>query len=258
MEAAAKASYREFYDDVTRRLERSGMGEASFFLNYGYVSLGDGDEARSEVPAQVFNPSSVRLAFELIGATPLDGRRVLDVGCGRGGTVALLAETLRRRWPPASTSRPRRSRSAGECTAIRSARFEVGDAEHLPFEAERFDAVTNIESSHTYPNLRGVLRRSGARAGGGRNVPLHRPAAGAALDGSADAAAVARLHDGKRPRHHANVLASCDEVAATRTQAFGRQQRGIDNFLAVPGSAVYEQMRSGAWEYRMLRARLSR
>jgi phthiocerol/phenolphthiocerol synthesis type-I polyketide synthase E len=28
-------------------------------------------------------------------------------------------------------------------------RFEVGDAENLPF-----DVVTNIESSHTYPNLR--------------------------------------------------------------------------------------------------------
>jgi hypothetical protein len=29
----------------------------------------------------------------------------------------------------------------------------------------------------------------------------------------------------------------------------------IDNFLAVPGSMVYEQMRSGAWDYRILRAR---
>ena len=51
LEIAAKASYREFYDDVTRRLEQSGMGAASFFLNYGYVSLGNGDEARFEIPA---------------------------------------------------------------------------------------------------------------------------------------------------------------------------------------------------------------
>ena len=51
-----------------------------------------------------------------------------------------------------------------------------------------------------------------------------------------------------------NVLASCDEVAATRAQAFGEASAAIDNFLAVPGSAVYEQMRSGAWEYRILRA----
>ncbi len=92
--AAAKASYREFYNDVTRRLERSGVGDASFFLNYGYISLGEGDEARFEVPDLVFNPSSVRLAFELIGGTALQGRRVLDVGCGRGGTVALIGRAL--------------------------------------------------------------------------------------------------------------------------------------------------------------------
>jgi hypothetical protein len=52
-----------------------------------------------------------------------------------------------------------------------------------------------------------------------------------------------------------NVLASCDEVAATRAQAFNESSAAIDNFLAVPGSAVYEQMRSGAWEYRIVRAK---
>ena len=52
-----------------------------------------------------------------------------------------------------------------------------------------------------------------------------------------------------------NVLASCDEIAATRAQAFGDANAMIDNFLAVPGSAVYEQMKSGAWEYRIVRAR---
>jgi hypothetical protein len=51
-----------------------------------------------------------------------------------------------------------------------------------------------------------------------------------------------------------NVLASCDEVAAMRAQAFGGGSAMIDNFLAVPGSAVYQQMHSGAWEYRIVRA----
>ena len=51
-------------------------------------------ESRFDVPAEVFNRNSVRLAFELIGSTQLNDRKVLDVGCGRGGTVALLAETF--------------------------------------------------------------------------------------------------------------------------------------------------------------------
>jgi ubiquinone/menaquinone biosynthesis C-methylase UbiE len=32
-----------------------------------------------------------------------------------------------------------------------------GDAEKLPFDDAQFDAVINIESSHTYPNLRGFV-----------------------------------------------------------------------------------------------------
>jgi len=51
------------------------------------------------------------------------------------------------------------------------------------------------------------------------------------------------------------ILESCDDMAANRTEAFGGSIEMIDNFLAVPGSAVYEQMRSGAWEYRIVRAR---
>src|SRR5262249_50674967 len=91
---AAKASYREFYDDVTRRLAPTGVAEASVFLNYGYVGNGNGDEAVVDVADNVFNPNSIRLAFELVGATELRDRRVLDIGCGRGGTVAVLAEVF--------------------------------------------------------------------------------------------------------------------------------------------------------------------
>ncbi len=71
IDVAAKQTHREFYNDVSRRLEQSGVGGASFFLNYGYVSLGDGDEARFEVPDRVFNRNSVRLAFELVGDAEL-------------------------------------------------------------------------------------------------------------------------------------------------------------------------------------------
>jgi acyl transferase domain-containing protein/ubiquinone/menaquinone biosynthesis C-methylase UbiE len=251
-EIAAKASYREFYNDVTRRLEQSGVGAASFFLNYGYVSVGDADEARFEVPPQVFNRNSVRLAFELIGSTQLDGRRVLDVGCGRGGTVALLAETFR-----ASASGVDLSPEAiAFCrkTHGHMARFEVGDAEYLPFENAGFDVVTNMESSHTYPNLRvfftevaRVLRADGAFLYTDL-LPVERwaevrallPPLGFRIQSERDITL--------------NVLASCDEVAANRAKAFGGSSEMIDNFLAVPGSAVYEQMRSGAWEYRILRA----
>ncbi|MFP5375268.1 MAG: class I SAM-dependent methyltransferase, partial [Acidimicrobiia bacterium] len=255
--AAAKAGYRQFYDDVSRRLERTGVGEASFFLNYGYLSRGDGaDEARFEVPDGVFNPSSVRLAFELVGPVDLAGRRVLDVGCGRGGTVALLAERFGAEAvgvdlaPEAVAFCRRAHRHPG-------VRFEVGDAEHLPFDDASFDAVTNLESSHTYPDVRAFLAevRRVLRPGGWflhtDLLPAGRWAEVRALLAPLGLSVVGDRHITP------NVLASCDEVATTRTGAFGGGNAVIDNFLAVPGSAVYEQMASGAWEYRILRSRLA-
>jgi phthiocerol/phenolphthiocerol synthesis type-I polyketide synthase E len=252
-DSTAKARHREFYDDVTRRLERAGVGEASFFLNYGYIPRGDGDEARFEVPAGVFNPSSVRLAFELIGTTDLNGRRVLDVGCGRGGTVALIsdcfdADVTGVDLAPEAIAFCRRTHQHPR------ARFEVGDAERLPFDDRAFDVVTNIESSHTYPNLRAFYAEV-ARVLAAEGTFLYTDL----LPGPRWMEVRALLGPlGLKIRDERditrNVLASCDEVAATRAQAFGGGDKMIDNFLAVPGSMVYEQMRSGAWEYRVLRA----
>ena len=177
---------------------------------------------------------------------------MLDVGCGRGGTTALLAEQFGADatgldLSPEAISFCRKTHGDKAC-------FEVGDAEHVPFQDSGFDVVTNMESSHTYPNLRtffGEVSRV-LRTGGvflyTDLLPLQRWAEVEILLASV----------GLRIRDHRditkNVLASCDEVAANRAQGFGGNSEMIDNFLAVPGSAVYEQMRSGAWEYRILRA----
>ena len=92
----------------------------------------------------------------------------------------------------------------------------MGDAEHLPFEDSAFDAVTNLESSHTYPSVRSFLSE------------------------------VAGVVRGEGLFLYTDLLG-----------AFGEESALIDNFLAVPGSAVYEQVNSGAWQYRLLRARRS-
>jgi hypothetical protein len=54
-----------------------------------------------------------------------------------------------------------------------------------------------------------------------------------------------------------NVLLSCNEIAQTRVQAFDSRNdsQTIENFLATPGSYVYEEMRTGRWTYRILKLR---
>jgi phthiocerol/phenolphthiocerol synthesis type-I polyketide synthase E len=250
---AAKSGYREFYDDVSRRLEATGAGEASFFLNYGYVSRGNGDEAPLEVPDGQPNPNSIRLALELVGRVPVHGRSVLDVGCGRGGTAALLAsrlgaEVLGIDLSPEAIAFCRRAHPDPAVS------FEVGDAENLPVAEASRDVVTNLESSHTYPDMRAFLCevRRVLRPGGwflhGDLLPGARW-----LEIRAILEALGLTVQADR-EITPNVLASCDEIAARRAGAFGAPDAAIDNFLAVPGSPVYEQMRTGAWEYRIVRS----
>ena len=37
-----------------------------------------------------FNANSVRLVFEVIGSVDLNGRTIVEIGCGRGGNIAQL------------------------------------------------------------------------------------------------------------------------------------------------------------------------
>lgn len=253
-EAAAKASVREFYDGITRRLGHSKLGDASVFLNYGYVSLGAGDEAGHDVSPRQINPNSVRLVHELIGATQLQGRRVLDVGCGRGGASALFADqfgadVIGIDLSPEAIAFCRRRHGQP------NVRFDIADAENLPIEAASIDVVTNIESSHNYPDLRGFLAevQRVLRAGGTLlYTDFLSVQRWTEVRASLESLRFA-LHTERDIT--ANVLASCDAVAARRAKAFGAKDALIDKFLAVPGSTVYEQMRTRSLEYRILRAR---
>jgi hypothetical protein len=104
------------------------------------------------------------------------------------------------------------------------------------------------------PQPASILCRGPPRSGQRRPIPLHGSAASATLDGGSGAAGQLGFKVANDRYITRNVLASCDDVAVTRAKAFGKASAMIDTFLAVPGSATYEQMKSGAWEYRIMRA----
>ena len=182
---------------------------------------------------------------------------MLDVGCGRGGTASLLAEQFGAAAVGVDLS-PEAIAFCRNAHRATGARFEVGDAEHLPFDDESFDVVTNLESSHTYPDMRAFLGEvSRVLRPGGWFLHTDLLAGQRWMEVKAILAVLGLHHRRPTARSRANVLASCDEVAENRTEAFGARDATIDNFLAVPGSPVYEQMASGAWEYRIVRSQLA-
>ena len=83
--------------------------------------------------------------------------RVLDVGCGRGGTVAYLSSNHE---IAAAVGVDFSEQNVAFCRRhpVDRATFLHGDAHALPVADASFDAVFNIESSHCYPNPAQFLR----------------------------------------------------------------------------------------------------
>lgn len=256
-----KRSCRRFFDDINRSLDGTEFGRFSLFLNFGYVPVPGGTErAAVALPEHVISKSSVQLVLEVIGDCPIDGRRLLDIGCGRGGTATIVDQFFApRRFVGVDLS----GRAVSFCRRHRLRAphgFVQGDAENLPLPDASVDVAINIESSSSYPNVRNFYRE------------VHRVLA---PDGDflyTDVLPVQRASDwtgllqatGFRVDSDRditpNVLRSCDEVARHRMHAYHASADAavMNNFLGAPGSHVYEEMKSGRWTYRIMRLRKGR
>lgn len=256
---STKAAIQLFYDTINGRLDAGVAGEYAFFLNYGYVADGRSELAVHKLPERALNRNSIQLVLETVGDSELAGRRVLDVGCGRGGTIAVL----HRFFSPSQIVGIDLSALAIQyCRRVHNypgVRFVCGDAEHLPFADESFDAVINIESSHSYPNVAafyaGVYR---VLAPGG--VFLY---ADTVASGEASSRLEMLTRQGFRVELArditSNVVRSCDELAEKNAKAFatGITPEVLDDFLAVPGSDNYNSLCSGRLLYGIWRLRKS-
>ena len=122
------------------------------FMNYGYapdsaddnIELQEDDEAE-RYPAQLYH--------FVASQADLSGREVLDVGSGRGGG----ASHIHRYLGPKSTTGMDLAESAVEfCNSvfgeIEGLKYVAGNAMAMPFEDQSFDALTNVESAHCYPD----------------------------------------------------------------------------------------------------------
>src|SRR5262249_22634457 len=92
-----KANYKRFYDAINSQLDASVFGPFSFFLNYGYLPNLSPQYSRIQLPDHFVNKNSVRLVLELIGDCDLTDQRILDVGCGRGGTIFVIKQFFKAR-----------------------------------------------------------------------------------------------------------------------------------------------------------------
>ncbi|CCD83742.1 putative Phthiotriol/phenolphthiotriol dimycocerosates methyltransferase [Bradyrhizobium sp. ORS 285] len=263
---AFKSRIQRFYGYWNRRVDGLPFGEVSLFMNWGYLPSGQ-DEARLLPTPNAVNASSVRLILELVGDTDLAGRDVLDIGCGRGGTVHTLLNYFQPRGVTGIDLTPENIAFCRRAVDAPRSRFLEGDAEQLPFADQSFDVVTNVESSHCYPHIARfyaevarVLRPGGTflytDVFDRDDVMARRAEMGACgLDVLGDRditpnVMLARAAEGDAQLAGFGAGAPAEEDVTAQSDA-----RVLDLIMARPGSEMQVAMTEGRLSYRILRAR---
>jgi SAM-dependent methyltransferase len=136
----ASLRHRDYYDRAADAVPQFSV------LNYGFTS----EPENSVIAAGEPEFYCLRLYEHTLRDTPLEGRDVLEVSCGRGGGANFVSRTFEpRRYVgidlSAENIRLARSRAARDGLT-----FEVGDAQRLDLPNGSFDVVINIEASHLY------------------------------------------------------------------------------------------------------------
>ena len=148
--AETAAEQKDFRRRVYTVLARDYDVDVLRFMNYGFVpEEGSGSKLDLNPEEEKFR-CHIQLYHHLASKVVLEGKRVLEVGCGRGGGAAYVARCLR----PALYVGVDLTLGALQYGAAKNdlanLRFLAGDAERLPFQEETFDVVLNVESCHCY------------------------------------------------------------------------------------------------------------
>lgn len=244
--AAQRLLVRVGYAVVNRWLDKIQAG----CMNYGYASLD------ADMPTEAIHVDSYghRLYAHVAGATNLESREVLEVGCGRGGGAAYVARRFRVTGMTGLDFSEPAIRFARAHDADPRLSFVQGDAEDLPFPDAQFDAVLNIESSHCYPNVPRFMSEvfRVLRPGG------HFLFADLRLSKDVKAMRDALLDSGfefaEEERITPNVVRALDLDSPRRIELVRRQvprplQSYVLNFAAASNSEVYRALRDGDLEY---------
>jgi len=152
-----------YFDVIFERLEHGDLEFCQVFGRHVHWGFWE-DPTAADGSVEDFARAAERLCRRLLGAAGVhDGQDILDAGCGLGGTLATVNETLgsvrlqginideRQVDRARATVRPRAGNEIG---------FVHGDACHLPFDDESFDRVLAVECIFNFPSRARFLREA--------------------------------------------------------------------------------------------------
>jgi fatty-acid O-methyltransferase len=140
------------YMILTRWVSRDDV----LFLNFAYEE--DPPMGLELQPADERDRGCIQLYHATASQVDLNGKKVLEVGCGHGGGASYIKRYL---GPASYTGLDLNPSGIAFCKkrhTLPGLDFVQGDAQDLPFPDESFDAVVNVESANYYPDQAAFFR----------------------------------------------------------------------------------------------------
>jgi len=144
-----RAIWKWWYQKLAKKHE----GKNWRFMNYGYAPLNGSMPIELQSEEDEEDRYFIQLYHHAAQSADPNGKRILEVGSGRGGGSWYVASYLN---PAHMTGLDYSENAVGLANQFfneDNLDYVQGDAESLPFEAETFDAVINVESSHCYGSM---------------------------------------------------------------------------------------------------------
>jgi len=137
---AAGSKHSEYYDRAADAVPQFTV------LNYGFSS----EPENTVISANEPEFYCLRLYEHTVRDTPLAGRDVLEVSCGRGGGASFVSRTFEPQRYLGVDLSEENIKLATARAARKGLAFTIGNAEQLDLPDASFDVVINIEASHLY------------------------------------------------------------------------------------------------------------
>jgi len=123
------------------------------YMNYGYANLSGNDNIAVLDKTDEGNRLSYQLYNHLAAEIELEDKQILEVGSGRGGGASMIKKYHKPEKMVGLDFSGIVVKICNRNLGTPGLTFVKGDAEKIPFSAESFDAVINVESSHCYHSM---------------------------------------------------------------------------------------------------------
>ncbi|MBN8679413.1 MAG: class I SAM-dependent methyltransferase [Chitinophagales bacterium] len=143
---------RTVWKPIYNHLAKRFPYENWVFMNYGFDPSNEQDRPALQEQDEP-DRYSIQLYHFLAVQTDIKGKKMLEVGSGRGGGASYIARYLQ----PAEITGMDIAENAVSFANKRhqspNLKYVTGNAEQIPFPDNTFDVVINVESSHAYGSV---------------------------------------------------------------------------------------------------------